>query len=90
VEDILRKQWIVLSGLRSLRITSRDGTPSNEYRIRENSVEFRTVDAKGKPYSSNQGKWRVLDRDEIQLHFALRTPVANWLDKNLYPSARTA
>jgi hypothetical protein len=90
LEDILRRQWIVLSGLRSLRIASRDGAPSNEYRIRENSVEFRAVNAKGKPFSRTLGKWRALDRDEIQWHFLLRTPVANWLDKNLYSLARTA
>jgi hypothetical protein len=89
LEDILRKQWIVLSGLRSLRITSRDGTPSNEYRIRQNSVEFRTLDRAG-GRSFRLGKWRVLDRDEIEWHFALRTPVANWLDKNLYSAASTA
>ncbi len=86
----MRNQWIVLSGLRSLRITSRDGAPSNEYRIRENSVEFRTLDAQGKTSSHAKGKWRTLDRDEIEWHFVLRTPVANWLDKNLYPSARAA
>jgi hypothetical protein len=86
-EDILRKQWIVLSGLRNLRISSRDGAPSNEYRIQENSVEFRTVDASGKPFSTSMGGWRPLDDDEIELHFALHTPVAEWLDKNLYSAA---
>jgi hypothetical protein len=84
----LRKQWIVLSGLRNLRIVSRDGAPCNEYRIQQNCVEFRALDANGNPYSTPQGNWRALGGDEIQLHFVLHTPVAEWLDKNLYsPSA---
>jgi hypothetical protein len=86
LEEILRNQWIVLSGLRSLRITSKDGGPCNEYRIQDHSVEFRAVDAKGQPYS-HSSTWRVLDGEEIKLHFALQTPVAEWLDKNLYSSA---
>jgi hypothetical protein len=86
LEDILRTQWIVLSGLRSLRIASKDGGPCNEYRIQDHSVEFRAVDVKGQPYS-HPSKWRVLDGEEIKLHFALQTPVADWLDKNLYSPA---
>ena len=79
---------IVLSGLRSLRIASQDGAPSNEYRIEQNSVELRTLDAQGKPLGTySKGEWRALDKDEIELHFALHTPVAEWLDKNLYASA---
>lgn len=85
-EEILRNQWIVLSGLHSLRITSKDGGPCNEYRIQDQSVEFRAVDAKGQPYS-HASRWRVLDGEEIKLHFALQTPVADWLDKNLYSLA---
>jgi hypothetical protein len=87
---ILQKQWIVLSGLRNLRIAPRDGAPSNEYRIQQNAVEFRALDAKGKPYAPPSGNWRALDGDEIQLHFALQTPVAEWLDKNLYAALQSA
>ena len=86
----MQKQWIVLSGLRNLRIAARDGAPSNEYRIQENAVEFRALDARGKPERTSLGHWRALDGDEIQLHFALRTPVAEWLDKNLYAAPGTA
>jgi hypothetical protein len=88
LEVILQNQWIVLSGLRSLRIASKDGGPCDEYRIQESSVEFRTVDAQAEP-SSHSTEWRALDGEEIRLHFALETPVAEWLDKNLYatPSA---
>jgi hypothetical protein len=85
-EEILRNQWIVLSGLRNLRIASKDGGPCNEYRIQDHAVEFRAVDSRGKRYS-HLSKWRVLDAEEIKLHFALQTPVADWLDKNLYSSA---
>jgi hypothetical protein len=83
LEEILRNQWIVLSGLRSLRIASKDGGPCNEYRIQRRSVEFRTVNEQGKPHS-RLSKWRALNGEEIKLHFALQTPVAEWLDKNLY------
>jgi hypothetical protein len=85
----LQKQWIVLSGLRNLRIAPKDGAPSNEYRIQHKTVEFRALDANGKPYASPLGHWRALDGDEIQLHFALQTPVAEWLDKNLYVAPRS-
>jgi hypothetical protein len=85
----LLNQWIVLSGLRSLRIASKDGGPCNEYRIQEQSVEFRAVDALGNP-SPPSGTWRTLDGDEIQMHFALQTPVAEWLDKTLYSQVSAA
>lgn len=83
----MQNQWIVLSGLRSLRIAPRDGGPCNEYRIQEQTVEFRAVDAEGAPYSHPIGVWRILEGEEIRLHFALQTPVAEWLDKNLYSQA---
>jgi hypothetical protein len=88
--DILRNQWIVLSGLRSLRIVSKDGGPCNEYRIQKHSVEFRSVGTDGKPYTRESGMWRPLNGEEIQLHFALQTPVAEWLDKTLYSPAPSA
>jgi hypothetical protein len=90
LEDILRNQWIVLSGLRSLRIAWKDGGPCNEYRIQKHSVEFRSVDADGKPYDRESGMWRSLNGEEIQLHFALHTPVAEWLDKTLYSPTAAA
>ena len=77
---------VVLSGLRSLRIASQDGAPGNEYRIEQSSVEFRALDAGGEPFPHPNGQWRALDENEIKLHFALHTPVADWLDKNLYYS----
>ncbi|HZU34122.1 MAG TPA: hypothetical protein VFB79_23630 [Candidatus Angelobacter sp.] len=83
----MQKQLVVLSGLRSLRIASSDGAPANEYRIQQNTVEFRSVNADGRPYQHPNGQWRVLDDSEILLHFALQTPVAEWLDKTLYSSA---
>lgn len=82
----MQNQWIVLSGLRSLRIAARDGGPSNEYRIQDQSVEFCALDEEGNPYY-DRPRWRALDRDEIKLHFDLHTPVAEWLDKNLYSLA---
>jgi hypothetical protein len=84
---MLANQMVVLSGLRSLRIASNDGAPGNEYRIDHSSVKFRVVDANGESKGHSTGKWRTLDNDEIQLHFVLHTPVAEWLDKNLYSQA---
>lgn len=73
---------IILSGLRSLLITSNDGSLDNQYRIRQQHVEFRTLPPGGPPGSDRT--WRVLNDDELQLHFALHTPVAEWLEKNVY------
>jgi hypothetical protein len=73
---------LILSGLRSLLITSNDGALDNQYRIRRRHVEFRSVAPGGPPRSDRA--WRSLDDDELQLHFALHTPVADWLEKNLY------
>ena len=79
----------MLSGLKSFVITSKDGSPDNQYRIRDQHVEFRSVAGNGPP-NPDFAAWRVLAPDEVQLHFALRTPVAEWLDRALYPSARSA
>ncbi len=80
--------FIILAGLKSFVITSGDGAPDNQYRIREKHVEFRSVMPNGPP--SEKLVWRVLEPDEVQLHFALRTPVADWLNKTLYSQARAA
>jgi hypothetical protein len=48
-------------------------------------VEFRSFSPDGP--ASEERHWRVLEPDEVQLHFVLHTPVADWLDKRLY-SAR--
>jgi hypothetical protein len=81
---MLQNQLIVLSGLRSLKIASQDGAPDNEYRIQHKAVEFRSVDGTGISHESINSEWRILDPNEIELHFALQTPVAHWLSKNLY------
>jgi hypothetical protein len=44
---------------------------SNEYRVRQDCVEFR----------ANHGPWRVLDESDVQLHIVLCTEVAKWLQK---------
>jgi hypothetical protein len=92
---MLQNEMIVLSGLDSLIITSKDGAPDNEYRILQSSVEFRALQSGRKTDgqlndSRLNSEWRTLDRDEIQLHFVLHTPVADWLDKNLYGSSLAA
>ena len=47
------------------------GGGMNAYRINESRVEFQTGD----------GTWRVLDDDDVQLHFLLHTEVSKWLLK---------
>jgi hypothetical protein len=85
---MLKNKIIMLSGLKSFLVTSRDGAPDNQYRIRDRNVEFRSVAANGPP--STDRTWRILQPDEIDLHFALRTPVADWLDKALYATRKAA
>jgi hypothetical protein len=97
------KTMVILSGLKSLVILpgvtevdpiAGDGSPSleaapeNQYRIRGHHVEFRTVAPNGPPRPDRS--WRTLTGDELALHFALKTPVADWLDKTLYAQQRTA
>jgi hypothetical protein len=77
-----KSQMIILAGLHSFIITSGDGSPDNQYRIRDHQVEFRSFAPDGPP--STERTWRVLQPDEVELHFALHTPVADWLDKRLY------
>ena len=45
------------------------GGVTNAYRIRERRVEFQRGD----------GKWRILDDEDVQLHFVLHTEVSKWL-----------
>ncbi len=85
---MLKNTVIMLAGLQSFVVTSSDGSPDNHYRIRDRHVEFRSVAPGGPPRESLA--WRVLGQDELQLHFALRTPVARWLDKTLYAQQRRA
>lgn len=79
---------VILAGLRSFLISSRDGAPDNQYRIRNRHVEFRSVAPGGPP--NHELPWRVLEPDEVQLHFALHTPVADWLDKTFYSEREAA
>jgi hypothetical protein len=66
-----------------LRIPSANGSPVNEYRIYRGQIEFRSLDAEGKPFSPFKPGWRALDAGDIQLHFALKTTVAQWLLERL-------
>lgn len=62
-----------------LRIPSENGSPVNEYRISNGQIEFRSLDVQGKPFMHSEGKWKVLDGPDLQLHFSLNTVVAQWL-----------
>ena len=54
--------------LPTLRLNFSGGV-TNAYRIRGNQIEFQV----------NDGLWRILDSDEVQLHFLLHTEVSKWL-----------
>ena len=56
--------------LPSLRLFFQGGV-SNDYRLREDCVEFRTSD----------GPWRRLDESDIKLHYRFNTEVARWLSR---------
>jgi len=66
-----------------LRIPSRNGSPVNEYRIHQGQIEFRSLDAQNKPVLHWKEGWRSLGVSDIQLHFALKTVVAEWLIERL-------
>jgi hypothetical protein len=53
-----------------LHLNFADGA-SNEYRMREDKVEFRSGD----------GDWLTLQTADLRLHFMLHTEVATWLRK---------
>jgi hypothetical protein len=66
-----------------LKIPSENGSPTNEYRISNGQIEFRSLDSHGQPFSHSAGLWRILDASDVQLHFALNTAVAHWLIERL-------
>jgi len=51
---------------------------SNDYRLREDCVEFRTGD----------GEWRMLDESDIKLHYRFNTEVARWLSRHSLEGSR--
>ena len=66
-----------------LRIPSQNGSPINEYRIHDGQIEFRSLDPRNRQLSQPAEGWRSLAVDDIQLHFALKTVVAQWLIERL-------
>ena len=73
-----------------LRIPSENGSPVNEYRIHQGHVEFRSLNAQGQPFSLPAEGWRTLGVGDIQLHFALKTAVSQWLIERLEAEAHDA
>ncbi len=62
-----------------LRIESASGALVNDYRIRDKSVEVRSLTPAGQPIPNSLGRWRMLDESDIALHHILHTPVSKWL-----------
>ncbi len=63
---------------RRLTIEFSDGDV-DEYRIKKSQVEFRPHERHSSEQQKRISQWRSLDADDIALHLALRTPVAEWL-----------
>jgi hypothetical protein len=72
-----------------LKIPSERGSPINEYRIHRGQIEFRSMDSRGEPFPYSDGAWRALETRELELHFALHTPVAQWLIKRLVKASES-
>jgi exonuclease I len=66
-----------------LRIESINGSPVNDYRISGGRVQVRVLDPYGHEYRGSESRWRMLDANDIQLHYALDTVVARWLDERI-------
>jgi hypothetical protein len=66
-----------VSYLPTLRLFFDSGV-CNEYRLRDDRVEFRTGD----------GSWRVLDQSDINLHYRFNTEVARWLSRHSLEGSR--
>jgi hypothetical protein len=64
-----------------LRIESVGGSPINDYRIKGDHVEVRSLAASGYPHEESE--WRALDDNDIRLHHALRTVVSTWLRRRM-------
>jgi hypothetical protein len=62
-----------------LRIEPAKCSPANDYRIRDGEVEFRVIE----PASHYASNWRRLDENDVQLHRALQTVVAKWIEERL-------
>ena len=78
---VCRKENMMLPYLSTdlLRIPSENGSPINEYRIHSGQIEFRALDQLGHAFLHNEGKWKILEGTDLQLHFSLNTIVAQWL-----------
>ncbi|HET7183461.1 MAG TPA: hypothetical protein VFI82_02170 [Terriglobales bacterium] len=62
-----------------LRIEPARAPVINDYRIRDNHVEVRTLDGAGHAFDPALSTWKTLNENDVQLHFALGTVVAKWL-----------
>jgi hypothetical protein len=67
-----------MSFLPTFRLSFPDGAV-NEYRLNQNRVEFLTI----------SGTWRILNDEDLQLHYVLHTEVAKWLGRALGNADRT-
>lgn len=67
-----------------LKMRQRDGSFSDEYRVRAGRVEVRALDANGDPYPG-YSDWVALTPEEVKLHFVRGTEVAEWLKGRMAP-----
>ena len=77
----------VLSWPAHLRVVEVDSA-KNEYRIRQGQLEVRKLE--GRRTSGSGDGWTAITPEEIRRHFALNSPVAQWLRKRMRASNRLA
>ncbi len=65
-----------------------DDSRVDEYRIRGREVEFHAKRPDGSELPEWGDEWRRLTADDISLHLALHTPVAEWLTARFPNRAR--
>ena len=75
---------------RRLTVEFGDDSRVDEYRIHGREVEFRARRPDGAPLPDRGNGWRRLTSDDISLHLALHTVVAEWLTVRLLKKAAHA
>lgn len=66
-----------------LRLEPGDGSPVIDYRLQDNELEKRVLDASGRPNPQTGSPWQRLTPEHIAHHITSRTIVAYWLRRKL-------
>lgn len=66
-------------GSTQLRLESRNGSPTKEYRIEGGNVEVRMLDCE----SYHVRMWSQLTPEQLSIHVKRNTVIARWLERRL-------